>query len=616
MPGLVGQVSTAEGETASQRFVAALDRMSRHPRLSVHSASGTTWRLGHLVLDARTPAPESPAAGQTIPVVFHGVLHNDRTLRAELGEPWTGGPVTALIAELYRRQGLKFVSRLEGEFCLALIDEARRRLVLATDPIGSYPLYWRADADGFAFGSDLSAVLRASPRARRLNLRAVADYLTTGAVLGDKTLADGVQLLDPGTVLAYGIDDAHVTLEPYVRLASFFEHRWSDHRAYLEAVQTGFQQAVSRATTAAFPIGLSLSGGLDSRAILSAVNGKASALRTYTLGVAGCADQIIAERLARIAGTQHRFFELNRSYLRDFLPNIAAMVSLTDGMYLSHGLTEILAVRFLAQTDIGVLLRGHGGELAKAHLMWPLHTDAHVYQLTSLDEFIPYISDRNNLVYMTGDLPLSRILTPDAHAIAGAGVRESFAAALSGTSLSPAECCSYLYLRELTRRFTIPSLEMFRTQVEVRLPFLDVSFLRILLAAPPKWRDSTEIHLALTRSGIPGLARVRNSNTGARVDAGALTEFVLDKWSNALKRMSVRGYRHYHNFGDWMRAGLLESVEAELLAPAAKVQLFIEKRTIQELVRQTRTTTDRSYLLQVLLILELWMRENAIGDAA
>jgi asparagine synthase (glutamine-hydrolysing) len=617
VPGLVGQVSTAEGEIASQRFGAALDRMRRHPRLSVHSQRGATWRLSHLVLDPQSPGPQAAAETQAMPVVFHGVLHNTQALRAEAGRPSADGSVAGLVAELYRQQGTRFVSRLEGEFSLALIDEALRRVVLATDPIGSYPIYWRADADGFIFGSELSAVLRAAPRASQLNLRAVADYLTTGAVLGDKTLAKGVQLLDPGTVLVYGMDDGRVTLETYSCLESFFQHRWSDHGAYLEAVEAAFSQAVRRAMTATVPVGLSLSGGLDSRAILSAVNGQAPAVRTYTLGVAGCADQIIGERLARVAGTQHRFFELNRSYLRDFLPHMAAIVSLTDGMYLSHGLTEMLAVGFLGQTDIGVLLRGHGGELAKAHLAWPLHTDARVYQLTSLDEFIPYISDRNNLVYMEGDLPLERLLKPEARALSGGGVRESFASALAGTKLSLAECCSYLYLRELTRRFTIPSLELFRTQVEVRLPFLDVSFLKVLLAAPSRWRDNTSIHLRLTRSGIPGLARVRNSNTGAPADAGPLSEFVLDKWRNVLSRLNVWGYRHYHNFGDWMRAGLLESVQAELLTSSAKVQLFIDKETIQELVRQTRTEgANRSYLLEVLLILELWMRENCIEDAA
>jgi asparagine synthase (glutamine-hydrolysing) len=446
-------------------------------------------------------------------------------------------------------------------------------------------------------------------------LRAVADYLTLGAVLGDKTLAEGVQLLDPGTVLVYGMRDRRVTMHPYVQIESFFRQTWTDRGAYLEAVQAAFTQAVGRAVTSTEPIGLSLSGGLDSRAILSAINGRTSALRTYTLGVDGCADQAIAAQLSRIAGTRHRYFELDRSYLRDFLPNMAEMVSLTDGMYLSHGLTEMLAVRFLGETDIGVLLRGHGGELAKAHLAWPLHTDARVYELRSVDELIAYLSARAN--YVTRDMPLAAILTPEAHGRAGAGAPESFRTVLAGSRLSPAECCSYLYLRELNRRFTIPSLELFRTRVDVRLPFLDPQFLQVLLAAPAKWRDTTEIHRALTNAGIPRLLKVRNSNTGAAADAGPLAEFVLDKANSALKRLNVRGYRHYHNFDDWMRKGLLDSVEAELLAASARVQQFVAKPTLQALVQQSRQgAADRSYLLQVLLILELWQRENRIEAAA
>jgi asparagine synthase (glutamine-hydrolysing) len=617
VPGLVGQVTMKETETASQHFGAALGRMRRHPHLSVASESGATWRLSHVFLNTVTPEMQPRAPGGTSHAVFHGILHNASALRAEVGWPPDSGPISDLIVELYRQHDIGFVTRLEGAFSLALIDEARRRVVLAADTIGSHPIYWRADASGLGFGSDLSAVLRLFPTATRLNLRAVADYLTTGVVLGDKTLADGVTLLDPGTVLVYGMDDGRIRLQRYVRLEDFFTQQWTDRRAYLEAVQAAFKQAVGRALSGTVPIGLSLSGGLDSRAILSAANRRAPTLQTYTLGVAGCADQIIAEQLARIAGTQHRYFELDHSYLRDFLPNMAEMVSLTDGMYLSHSLSEIPAIRFLRRTDIGVLVRGHGGELAKAHLAWPLHTDTHVYELKSTQELIPYISYRNNLVYMTGELPLSRILTPEAHARAGEGVTESFASALSGTTLSPAECCSYLYLRELVRRFTIPSLELFRSEVEVRLPFLDASFLKVLLAAPPKWRDSTEIHQTLMRSGIPKVMKVRNANTGASADAGPLAEFVLDKWSSALKRLNVRGYRHYHNFDDWMQKGLLDSVEAELLSPSARVQTFVDKRTIHDLIERSRSGgAYRSYILEVLLILELWQRENNVEAAA
>ena len=196
-------------------------------------------------------------------------------------------------------------------------------------------------------------------------------------------------------------------------------------------------------------------------------------------------------------------------------------------------------------------------------------------------------------------------------------MRTAFADALAGKRLSPANCCSYLYVREMHRRFTVPSLELFRTRVEVRLPFLDWDFLAVLLSAPPEWRDSTSIHQALTATGIPKLLRVRNSNSGAPADAGPRRELVFDKINTILKRLNVHGYRHYHHFDAWMRDTLLATVEAELTRPHARVESFVKRGALQELLRETRDgTADRGYLLQVILILELWMRENDVQAVA
>ncbi|MGH9387891.1 MAG: asparagine synthase-related protein [Vicinamibacterales bacterium] len=643
MPGLIGVAGLRGGqERVAARFGKAIERMVRYPNMAANvvsalegncllgcvyrSSSDAPAHLAHEPVSTRVHRAwsgrrnaENPAfhratdrVGPT--AVFHGVLYNEGALRRQVGEAGPTDSVPVLIAALYSRYGVEFVDRLEGEFCAAVVDPDRQRVCFATDPIGNYPVYWRVDHEGGVFSSDLSALLRATPAATRLDLRAVADYLTIGAVLGDKTLVEGVQELDPGTLLLYDARQSIVTLRSYVRIETFFEGKATDKSEYLEAVEAEFTQAVNRAASASQPVGLSLSGGLDSRAILGAVGSAATRLRTYTLGVEGCADQMIAQQLAAIAGTRHVFFRLDSTYLRDFLPNMARMVSITDGLYLSHGLTEMLAIEFLGQTGIEVLLRGHGGELAKAHLAWPLHTDPHVYTLKSADELVPYLAGRAN--YITPNLPLSQILTPAAAAAAGTGASEGFALVLKDTTLAPSECCSYLYLRELNRRFTVPSLELFRTQVSVRLPFLDPSFLRALLAAPAEWRDTTEIHRRLT-SGNAMLLKVRNSNTGAAADAGALTEFILDKVNTLLKRLDVRGYRHYHDFDGWMRKMLLQSVESELLAPTARVQGFVAKPVLEKLIRESRDgVADRSYLLQILLILELWQRENHIEAAA
>lgn len=616
MGGLLGVVGASSEVDAASRFKAAADAMLRcHCRLasSIEAYQGH-WRFGQFEATRLSSGDAQCLAGSEPSVLFHGVLHNAAELRVQLKAP-SNMPLdapAALLLQLYARYGDRFVDYLEGEFCVAVLDPLECRILLASDAVGSHPLYWNADSLGLAFSSHVSALLCATRSARRLDLRAVADYITLGSLLGDRTLVQDISLLPPGTVLEYGVRTGRISFRRYIDVATFFEDKSREKNEYLESVEAEFEAAVNRALKSSRPVGLALSGGLDSRAILSASGDGARTLQTYTLGIDGCADQVISEKLARVAGSAHRFFCLDQSYLRDFLPNMAQMVSLTDGMYVSHGLTEMLALQFLSETGIEVLLRGHGGELAKARLAWPLHTDETVYGLKTTDDLAVYLSERAN--YITRGLPLSDLLLPDAVAAAGGGSRSTFRELLAGTVLSPAECCSYLYLRELTRRFTIPSIELFRTAVEVRLPYLDRRFLKVLLGAPPEWRDGTRIHQRLIAAGIPGLARIRNSNTGAPADASGRTEYVFDKFNSLFKRLNVRGFRHYHNFDTWMRTMLLQSVETELLSSSAKIQGFIKKSALRRLIEDTRNgADDRGYLLQVLLIVELWQRENGIG---
>jgi asparagine synthase (glutamine-hydrolysing) len=614
MPGLLG-LSTISTPHISSRVDAARERMLRHDRMTmdlVASRDQSGW-LGHTRLDG---SPRTIVDGGERPsAVFHGVLHNEAELRRQFGGSSLVEATGDLIAAMYERHGAAFVPKLEGEFVVAVMDPVRRTMLVASDPIGNYPLYWHHSGQDFVFSSDLSALLRAVPSRTRLNLQAVADFLTIGAVLENKTLVKDVWLLDAGTVLQFDLERGQVQATKYLDITSFFAQKPREKAEYLDAVAVAFKGAVERAVADSRPIGLSLSGGIDSRTILGALNDRAAGLHTYTLGVAGCADQTIARQLAAIAKTNHRFFEMDGSALRDFLPNMSAMVSTSDGLYLSHGLTEMLALRFLGETGIGVLLRGHGGELAKAHLAWPLQTDAHAYSGVTVDAFLPYLADRAN--YVTRGLALDRILAPWAAAEAGVGSLASFRRVLSQTTLTPAEACSYLYLCELHRRFTVPSLELFRTRVEVRMPFVDVAFLRVLLGAPAEWRDSTDIHQRITKSGMPELLKVRNSNTGAAVDASPTIERVMDKINSALKKFNVHGYRHYHNYDEWMRLSLLQSVEAELAGEWARTRGFITRNTIVSLAKEmVEGKNDRSYLLQTLLILELWMRENRIEAAA
>ena len=278
-------------------------------------------------------------------------------------------------------------------------------------------------------------------------------------------------------------------------------------------------------------------------------------------------------------------------------------------MYLSHGLTEMLALQFLEEADFAVLLRGHGGELAKASLAWPLHTDERIHQMRSKEEFVPYLLQRVN--YISHGVALRELFTEGWFAQMEGAAQQSLEESIADVPLSPADLCSYLYLEEHHRRFTVASLELFRTLFEVRLPFVDADFLAVLFRAPASWRDDTTIHRAIIGTNHPAMLRVRNSNTGAPGGAGPFLEMIFDKINSLGKRLNLYGYRHYHNFERWMKQMLVESVEQVLLSPDSLSRGVYREAALRRLLEETRRgIADHGYLLQILLILELWQQEN------
>jgi asparagine synthase (glutamine-hydrolysing) len=593
------------------QFGALFDKSVSHFRSESLVDDGLRWAIGRAHLGVLQPEPQLVRGGAAH-VLVHGDIYNvDEIARLVDAVPRDGrSGISSLLAALYERFDADFARHLDGAYTAVVLDPRRRRLLLATDSVASYPLYWTATSDELVFAPDLAAVLRHSRVPRRLNPAAVADYLTFGFPLGVKTLAEGVDQVPPGTTLVFDWETGAVTQHRIGSVVDHFRPWKGDQRDYSSAVAGAFDRSVARALSGGHTFGMSLSGGVDSRAILSAASKwTTTPMATQTLGVKGCADEVIAGQLARLAGTRHTFFELDDRYLREFLSNLARMVRLTDGMYLSHGLTEILALDFLASSDFSVLLRGHGGELAKTSLAWPFHTDASVDSFSSSEELVRYLLTRTN--YISTAVDLDDLFTSQWFRMVDGVAPASLRASLADLPLSPADMCSYLYLTEHHRRVTTASLGVFRQAVEVRLPFVDPVFLSTLLAGRADWRRDTSIHKVLIRSGNAALLGVRNSNTGASVGAGPLAERVLDKFNTLFKRLNVHGYRHYHNFQGWMTQQLNASVETELLSPRSLDRGILREQTLRRLLDETRANrADHGYLLQTLLILELWQREN------
>jgi asparagine synthase (glutamine-hydrolysing) len=337
------------------------------------------------------------------------------------------------------------------------------------------------------------------------------------------------------------------------------------------------------------------------------MNGATSRTSTYTVGVRRCADEAIAEHLSLIAGTRHHFIELDEHHLENFLSSFRRMVSLTDGMYLSHGLTEAIVLDFLQTRSFAGMLRGHCGELAKMSLAWPLHTDDTIRAIGGPAALIPYLLSRFSYVTRC---PLSDLFERRWAEAVGGQAKASLEKSVLNLDLRGPDLCSHLYLMEVHRRFTLAAIAPIERLLPVLLPFADPEFLTVLFAGPSEWRDGTEIHRAIMNARAPALLAVRNSNTGAPGNAGPIREAVMDKVNTALRRLGVPRYRHYHTFDRWMREKLLASVESTLLCPEAMARGIFKPSAVRSLIDQTRAaSSDHAHLLQVLLTLELWQQE-------
>jgi asparagine synthase (glutamine-hydrolysing) len=615
VPGLLGIVGTSKSQGVGEPFQSMLRVMERGGRLVTETRVAATdrWALGRVHLGVLQPAPQLACHG-TVSVLFHGDLSNESELRTTLERPGEPVPVGAagVVSALYRHRGPDFAREMLGTFSAAVLDEENGRLLLITDRLGSYPLYWFSTSDRFVFAAELRAALRAHPHPA-LNARAVSDFIKFGFPMGDKTLASGVELVPAGSTLSYDWRSHTISTERYGSLAGYFHQTDITHDEYFAELQRTCATAMRRATAGTHRYGLSLSGGLDTRVLLSALDRMGCKVESFTLGGRGCADEVIAYQLARAAGTDHHFVALDDQYLEDLLPTVQRMVSLTDGMYLSHGFTEMLALRGFEESDCSVLLRGHAGELAKSSTAWPLHTDAAIYAMCSTEEFIPYMLARLTHV-AAGDVTREVLTDSWVDSLKGADARRSLEETLSGVPLAPPDLCSYLYLKEYHRRVTVPSLEIFRNVTEVRLPLADVEFVESVLQAPSRWRDGIEIHQALIRAGNPAFLRIRNPNTGAPAGAGPWQEFVLDKVNSVFRRLNVYGYRHYHSFDGWMRRALLDLVDRVLLDPETLGRGVFREGTVRRLVAEARQGAGHhDDLLQALVIVELWQRENLKG---
>jgi asparagine synthase (glutamine-hydrolysing) len=274
-----------------------------------------------------SPAGHQPmqTADERFTIVFNGEIYNYRELREELvtaGVALKSHSDTEVLLHLYARDGCRMLQRLEGMFALAIWDRPEQSLFLARDPLGIKPLYFWYDGRRLAFASEVRALLASQLFPAKLDPDAVYRFLLFGSVQEPDSLIDGVKQLPAGHWAIF--KNGNLSTHQYWSLTYSTE---IDQPAIArKAVRSAFDESIRRHFVSDVPVGIFLSGGIDSTALVALARSAGyEALQTFCISFDDPAysEGSVAERTAQHFGTQHHDWKMSasegRSLLGDFL---------------------------------------------------------------------------------------------------------------------------------------------------------------------------------------------------------------------------------------------------------------------------------------------------------
>ena len=298
---------------------------------------------------------------ETVWVIFNGEIYNFPVLKRELqshGHVFRTNSDTEVIIHGYKQWGDEVLNRLNGMFGLAIWDARKRRLVVARDPFGIKLIYYRIDGDSLYFGSEMRPI-RASMQGRaEIDTTALNLFLRYRFTPSPYTILKGVHKLAPGTKLTVENGSCEVS-----RWYNFKPEPFSPAKSPAEAKEellALYKDAIKRQLISDVPVGLLLSGGIDSGLLLALMNLNGKEWPTYTVGYGtSFADDELADgaETARVLGSKHTSVLISRSTFEEALPKI---VTALEEPIATSSIVPMYFVCERARQDVKVALVGQG----------------------------------------------------------------------------------------------------------------------------------------------------------------------------------------------------------------------------------------------------------------
>jgi asparagine synthase (glutamine-hydrolysing) len=607
MPGLIGIVGEPDLERLKSLLAEMVKDLKRLDWYQTDVYLDKYIGLGRVSLGIANPEPQPIwNEDKNMCIVMEGELFDYQDLKQHLLErghlfQLDNDPEFAL--HLYEECGDEFIGQLNGAFALAIWDLCERRLFVATDRLGLYPLYYTQRNKGVAFASKASALLVDPGLSTFVDPIAVTQLLTFEYVLGNRTLVKDVKLIPPASVLTYY--DNQINIRSYWRMNYLDTYTPRKEGEYLEDLIYYMRQAAKRQAKGGLTKGILLSGGLDSRVLLALmVDGSINdSLHSFTFGIPGCDDARFAEELAKRVGTKHHFFELKPDYLID---------KAEEGVRLTDGLKSCVHMHALATVEeeakfAQVVFKGFLGDALMGG-----HLDRQLWANYSKESFCQALFDKTCVLFSPSEY--NRLFTDEFQTLIENASFDSFCTTLEASeAFLVADRQNLFDLRYRQRRFILYGVELVRSRAVVRTPFCDNDLVEFMLSVPPGLRYDRYLMKEAFIQAYPDLAKVPYTETGypmvpcardllMRINSQA-------RWrlrAAGLQWIPIRRIRPYAEYNLWMRTALRAWVEEILLSKRFSEREYFNHDYVQRLIGEHMNGADHAKKLGVLITLELW----------
>ena len=570
------------------------------------------------VIDLATGDQPQCDESRTIWTVFNGEIYNYRELRDELrasGHRFTTSSDTEVIVHLYEQHGDSFVERLDGMFALAVWDSRERKLVLARDRLGEKPLLYHLSAGDLCFASEHQALLRGLAPRPSADARSIGLYLRLGYVPAPHDAYGGCQKLRPGEVLVWSngaVSRRRYWVPPSDTLNIGASEAVAEVRRLVD-------RSVAKRLMSDVPLGVFLSGGLDSSVVVASMAGQSARVRTFTIGFdeRDYSEVAHARRVAERFGTDHHELIVRP----DTLAILPTLVRHYGEPYADSSAVPTYYLARMAREHVTVALAGDGGDelfagyrryramqLAETFDRIPIRVRRGAWRAVGalvpssgserstaarVRRFVRGVAEPPSSRYLdiVGLFPsdwLAAAATPGFAADVRWAEQELAAhdAQVQGDAVTHAQRTDVdRYLPDdLLVKVDIASMA---TSLEVRAPFLDRELVEYAMRLP----------------------------TRLKIQAGRGKWLLRRAFADALPpETAARGKQGFGlPIGTWLRTSLRPLLDDVVLSKSALERGYLKPAAVRSLVDEHLRGVDHTHRLWSLIMLELWHREFIDG---